>query len=263
MTTRAQCWKVTRTDAQVFAFTDHDEDLTVGGVTYLSSIGFVPSAIERNTELTTANQTLSGIIDNATITPGDLRSGKWDSARVEIIEADWKTETKLRTLLVGHLGSVDIVGEQYSAVLNSIEAELQKPIGRTVQLRCDANLGDTRCQFALTPESTTVTLVNSNLSFVDTALVQTDARYNGGKLVWTSGLNVGLTFDVKRYQSAGTIVELYEPTPYEINIGDTADIYQGCDKTIDTCRDTFANIENFRGFPYLPGVRAILGGRVA
>ena len=63
MTTLAQCWKVTRTDTTVFAFTDHDADLTVGGVTYKIAIGFVPSAIERSTELNTDNQTLTGLID--------------------------------------------------------------------------------------------------------------------------------------------------------------------------------------------------------
>ena len=27
----------------------------------------------------------------------------------------------------------------------------------------------------------------------------------------------------------------------------------GCDKSFTTCRDTFANGDNFRGFPHIPG----------
>ena len=261
MTTLAQCWKVTREDAQVFAFTDHDENLTVGGVDYLSAIGFIPSAIDRNTELTSANQTLTGIIDSVDITDADLRSGKWDGARIDIIEVDWKTETQQRILMSGFLGDVELAGKRYTSTLNSLESELKKPIGRTVQLRCDANLGDSRCKYALTADALTVTTVNSDLSFDDVGLGNPNNFYNSGRIEWLTGANAGTVFDVKLYTSP--TVDLYEPTPYPIEVGDTANIYRGCDKTIETCRDTFANAVNFKGFPYLPGVRAILGGTVA
>ena len=261
MTTLCNCWKITREDAEVYAFTDHDRDLTVGGVNYLSALGFVPSAVERSSDLTADNQTLAGIIDDATITAADLRTGKWDGARVEIIEVDWETATKERTLLVGFLGSVEIKSGQYSATLTSLEAELQKPIGRTVQLRCDADLGDSRCGYSLTADSATATVINNDLSFTATSLTAADAAYNGGKLTWTTGAaNDGLTFDVKRYVAATKTIELYEPTPYTIQASDPFDIYLGCDKTMETCRDTFSNIDNFRAFPHLPGIKEIVAG---
>ncbi len=36
-----------------------------------------------------------------------------------------------------------------------------------------------------------------------------------------------------------------------------------CDHRLETCRDVFANIENFRGFPHLPGPDFILSGPAA
>ncbi len=33
-----------------------------------------------------------------------------------------------------------------------------------------------------------------------------------------------------------------------------------CDHNFETCRDTFSNAENFRGFPYMPGPDAVLQG---
>ena len=33
-----------------------------------------------------------------------------------------------------------------------------------------------------------------------------------------------------------------------------------CDQRFETCRDVFGNVENFRGFPHLPGNDAILAG---
>lgn len=261
MTTLATCWKVTRTDAQVFAFTDHDRDLTVDGIDYESAIGFVPSAVARTSELQADNQTLSGIIDSASITQADLRTGKWSGARVEIIEADWTTSTKVRTLLVGYLGTVTITGDQYAADLASIEMQLAKPVGRTIQLRCDATLGDARCGYTLTPDSLTVTSVTSTLEFDDSGLVSTDDHYNAGKITWLTGNNAGLTSDIKRSQ-AGTAIELWEPVPYTIQVGDTASIYRGCDKTFETCRDTFSNAERFRGFPFVPSIKDIVSGEV-
>ena len=36
-----------------------------------------------------------------------------------------------------------------------------------------------------------------------------------------------------------------------------------CDQTFDTCLNVFANTENFRGFPHMPGPDAILAGPAA
>ena len=38
---------------------------------------------------------------------------------------------------------------------------------------------------------------------------------------------------------------------------DTFDVYPGCDKKPETCRDRFSNIENFRGFTYIPKPESI------
>jgi len=34
--------------------------------------------------------------------------------------------------------------------------------------------------------------------------------------------------------------------------GQTCKVYQGCDKTIGTCKTKFDNVDNFLGFPYIP-----------
>lgn len=39
----------------------------------------------------------------------------------------------------------------------------------------------------------------------------------------------------------------------ELTGGETFTIFAGCDKRLSTCRRKFANVRNFRGFPYLPG----------
>jgi uncharacterized phage protein (TIGR02218 family) len=263
MTSIATCWKITRTDGVIYAFTDHDRDLDIDGVIYESSAGFVPSSIQRTVDTQTDNQQFVGVIDNEKLDAFELRTGKFDASRIEVIEADWSTSSKVRTLYKGFLGPIEVAGSQYRATAYSIEAELQKPIGRTIKLRCDANLGDDRCGYSLTPDNVTVASVINSMSFADTSLTAADGSYNDGKITWSSGMNSGLTFDVKRYIAISSTIELYEPMPSPAQTGDTALIYRGCDKTLETCRDVFGNVVNFQGFPQLPGVKDLIGGSVA
>lgn len=48
-------------------------------------------------------------------------------------------------------------------------------------------------------------------------------------------------------------IVLQEEFPYTIAPGDTFSIQKGCDRLHTTCIRDYANIDNFRGFPYLPG----------
>ena len=41
-------------------------------------------------------------------------------------------------------------------------------------------------------------------------------------------------------------------------IGNTFDIFAGCDKRFETCQVKFANAANFRGFPHIPGHDTII-----
>ena len=41
--------------------------------------------------------------------------------------------------------------------------------------------------------------------------------------------------------------------PEPIAVGDTFTVTAGCDKALSTCRDRFANVVNFGGFPRMPG----------
>mgnify|MGYP003352938534 CR=1 FL=1 len=43
----ALCWRIERRDGVTVALTDHDEDLTVGGLVYRAAPGMTPSAIVR------------------------------------------------------------------------------------------------------------------------------------------------------------------------------------------------------------------------
>jgi uncharacterized protein (TIGR02217 family) len=72
---------------------------------------------------------------------------------------------------------------------------------------------------------------------------------------------------VKRYSSGPTAVTrtIRKPVggtvkvsmPYAIAPGDAFTVHPGCDKRLATCRDIFANVLNFRGEPFVPGLDAL------
>jgi uncharacterized phage protein (TIGR02218 family) len=76
-----------------------------------------------------------------------------------------------------------------------------------------------------------------------------------GILTFTGGVNDGVSADIESHQRADGAVTLifWLPLPARPSVGDTFTIIAGCDKSFDTCKAKFDNVENFRGFPHMPG----------
>lgn len=102
----------------------------------------------------------------------------------------------------------------------------------------------------------TITTATSSENFEDSARTEADDYFNGGLLTFTSGLNVGLSMEVKTFTS--DTFQLALPFPYTIQVGDSYEVYAGCDKTASTCKNTYSNLVNFRGEPFIPGQDEIM-----
>jgi uncharacterized phage protein (TIGR02218 family) len=256
-TTLARLWKITRTDGEVFAFTDHNSAITYLTVVYEPSSVFDASAIDTSADLNVDNLELEGLLNSAGITNEDLERGRWDGAAVEIIEVNFKDLTMGHNWLrVGVLGEIRRNGEKYTAELRGLMHKLQNNIGRVVKPACDARLGDARCSVDIEALRQTgdVTSVDDNRNFI---ISLADANFTGGVITWTSGLNDGLSMEIKSIDSDVT-VELQLPMPYDVQIGDDFTIVPGCDKTKTTCKDVYDNVINFRGFSFVPGTDKIM-----
>lgn len=258
--THTTCTKITRRDLTVEGTTSHDQDLTVDSQLYRSVPGYTPSSIQSTVDLEPDNIDQHGIIDEVYVREGDLRAGEYNGARIEVILADWKTSTKVRTLLVGFLGRFRIINQQYKLEINLLESEYGKPIGETYSLNCQVKrFGDSRCKYAVPSVSSDVNSVAiSKRSFVDLARVEADDYFNDGLLTWTSGANAGRQSVVKRYTLINQTIELYEPTPSVIAVSDAFDLEQGCPRTWAFCK-SIGNQLNYRGQPYFPGFSDIVG----
>lgn len=96
--------------------------------------------------------------------------------------------------------------------------------------------------------------VTNGIAFTSTPN-QPSGVFNYGKVTFTSGLNTGLSREVKVHYLNGTITQigLQEKFPYAIGIGDAATLEWGCDRLANTCRNTFHNLVNIQAEPYVPG----------
>lgn len=259
-TTLSTCWKLTRRDGQVFGFTDADDSLTVDGVTYVATSGYTRSAIATDSALSVDNLDLDGILSDTAITEADILAGLWDFAEMRIFmvnRADTTQQIKQRR---GWLGEVTLGDTGFTTELRGLAQVLQSTVGELYSASCRADFCDTRCKLTLATytDPGTVTSLTSNRVFADTGLVAANGFYDGGLVTFTSGLNSGLEMEVKAYTVGA--VALQQPMPYAIAVGDTFTITQGCDKRLATCRDTYANVVNFRGEPHIPGADQILRG---
>jgi uncharacterized phage protein (TIGR02218 family) len=74
----------------------------------------------------------------------------------------------------------------------------------------------------------------------------------GGSLRWIDGPLAGSTVLIRAEAPDGVI--FVAPAPERtLPAGLRAIVREGCDHTLDTCADRFANAVNFRGEPFLPG----------
>lgn len=256
-TTTVRGWKLTRRDGPVLAFTDCDVDLVVEGVTYQASAALTPSEAVSSLGLAVDEQEVQGAISSAAISESDLAAGVYDGAAVEVIEIDWTTSAKLETVGHYYLGQVSRTEATFSAELRSEAGFLAQKRGRFITPNCDAELGDSRCTVntSLLSGAGAITAITGDVDFMVSGLeAHNSTAFAAGTLIWTSGENMGQTCDVRAHRD--NLVGLWRPPLFTVAPGDTFDVLPGCDKTFQTCRERYANGNNFRGFPAIVGEAA-------
>jgi uncharacterized phage protein (TIGR02218 family) len=253
-TTLCWCWRLTRADGVKLGFTDHDRDLSFDGTNFEAASGFTATEIASNLEV-------EGALKSNRLSEVDLVAGLYDNAAVEIFRVNW-ADPSLRVLMrYGNLGEVARGQTHFKAELRGLAHELNQPKGRIIQPTCDADLGDARCGIDLEDPAFkgegAVTETIDERRFFASGLEAFDADwFTRGLLAWTSGGNAGRRSEVKLHSRNGTLVtiELWEATAGAIVEADAFTVTAGCDKEARTCFEKFANLDNFRGFPHVPGI---------
>ena len=258
-TTISRAWSVTRRDGVQMGFTDHDCDLTFGGMVHRADTGLTARALQQSTGLSVDNSEATGALSSSAISEADIAAGRFDGAEVASWIVNWANPDERQLLFRGTLGEIRRSGGAFEAELRGLSEALNRPLGRVFQKPCTAVLGDGACGFDV-----------SSPGYAHTAVIETikDRRvfqfaesggfepgwFQRGRLEVLSGGAQGLTGAIKRDRSEGgsRVIELWEAMRADIVAGDEIRIVAGCDKRFETCRLKFANQLNFQGFPDIP-----------
>ncbi len=260
VTTLCLCWKLTPRGRPPLGFTDHDRDVSLDGLVFRAASGFTRSEAQAALGLAPAATEISGALSADDLKEEDLAAGVYDDARMEVWLVDW-TDVSLRHLLfTGSIGRVTRGEKYFEAEIRNLAHYLSQPQGRVFSHGCDARVGDERCRADLGDPrfrgTGTVAEVMSPRSLAASGLSGfAPGWFSGGRLSWTGGANAGDDYFVSLHEEhdGGARLELERAPANPPAPGDAFTITAGCDRQFTTCRDKFANAENFRGFPHMPG----------
>lgn len=256
-TTMCYCWRITRKDAVVQGFTDHDEDLTFDSTTFEAEAGFTASQVQQALGLSVDNLEVVGAFNSDHIDEIELIAGVYDDAAIELFWVNWADTSERVVVMAGNLGEVTQNGIEFTAELRSLTHRLNQKVGRKYQRTCDAVFGDSRCKFnaASVTFTGTVTSVTSPSAFKASGLAQADDYFSRGVMTWLTGDNAGQVVDIRTHTNDGAAVgfDTWVPAVLDIQVGDTFSVTAGCKQTADVCKAKFNNLVNFQGFPHMPG----------
>ncbi len=266
--TVATLWRVVcALDSFSYYFTDHDEDIVYAGNTYVASTGYTRTSISSSVALDVDQLQIEGLIDDVSIVEADLRAGKFDFAFVEISIINYVVPTDgIMIMRQGHFGEVALKDSFYVVELRGLTQLFANEILYTFNVDCSADLGDSRCTIDLAnsnfyQDNLGVDSFTDNQTFVSSLMpaAPTVGAWVFGYIQWDRGANAGRKMEIKAFTNGTKTVKLFLPMPYDINPAtDQFTAVAGCDKKVPTCRDTYGNLPNYRGFPFIPTVREML-----
>lgn len=287
-TTLATLFLCVRPDGFVVALTDLDRNITftstVGvkanvAITYKANDGMTRTADAAGSDMSPDNMDVDAFLDDSAITEKDIRGKLYDGAVVEIRTVNYADlsmgEIKIRNATIG---KVVMKNGLATAELRGMLQQLSYVVGEVYGPVCRAELGDLQCKVDLpafeqggsvaSVISAVAVVPNAGLLKIGSATPAAPAPpgwFDDGLLTWTSGVNSGLSNQIKTWDGTTLTFSLplfAAPEGGSPSTGDTFQIAPGCNHSADPstgdCFNKFSNIINFRGEPNIPGSDAVL-----
>ncbi|HEV7255464.1 MAG TPA: DUF2163 domain-containing protein [Mesorhizobium sp.] len=258
VTTVCHCWALQPKEGAALGFTEHDRALEFEGVAFEPDTGLVASEARRSIGLSTDAMDVEGALSSATIGEEDISSGRFDDAEVTCWLVNWRAPAERTVIRRAVLGRIARRDGRFWAELKSLAHPFDRPGGRFVARRCDAELGDERCRAGVGGAAFNgagAVLADEGLGLLRVSGLGGFAAgwFAQGRLTWASGERAGQAARVREHRVASGAVHLLLEEAVEAAVGEAFTVRAGCDKRFATCKQKFSNSINFRGFPHLPG----------
>jgi uncharacterized phage protein (TIGR02218 family) len=266
---RADLWTITLAGGGVVRWTSHDQTLTWLGNTFVAGPLIDGGTISEKigTEVAKLDVTITALptdlINGTPVLPFIAKHG-FDGALVKlerVYAANWSTP--LIGSLVRFSGKItsikSIVGAAATFEVSSWLVLLNVSAPRNLyQGACLHTLYDSGCTLNAASYVTAGAVTSAGTASFGTNATSLAGRFNQGRIVFTSGANSGVSRTVKSNDVSGN-VQLILPLPAAVAIGDTFNIYAGCDLSMATCSSKFGNLAHFKGMPFVPVPTTALG----
>lgn len=244
-----------------------------GAVVYQVMSGFEQSAIVATGDVAVGNSEAKVLaLAGGPITEATINAGTYDGAEFTVMEVNYADLTMGHVVLQhGYVGKArSLKGAAFTLELRDLVDLLRQVPWEKYQRTCrvrrfGSQSGDERfpCMYDLTGEWVTdvpVTSlgVESTRTFTASSLAQAPDYFAPGFIVWTTGQNAGLEFEIEAFGTGGVITTVF-PMPYVPEVGDEFDIRRDCSREWEghnSC-ETYANRMNFRGEPKMRPADAI------
>ena len=260
LTTVAHAWAILRKDGLTLGFTDHDRDLSFDNILFRADTGLSALSLAQSTGLSVDNTEAVGALSDFSIREDEIEQGRFDDAEVRAWLVNWNDVSQRWLQFRGTIGELRRANGGFQAELRGLTELLNRPLGRVFQKPCTAVLGDAACRFdTLSPgfsiDIAIETVQQSRVFRWDGLSGFEEGWFSRGRLEVLDGPARGLWGMVKHDRQSGgwRTVELWDPIRAIVESGTAVRLIAGCDKRSETCRVKFQNLENFRGFPDLPG----------
>lgn len=249
--TVAVWWRIERRDGVALGFTSHDRDLAFAGLRHRTAPGMVPSAVRRSATFEADSAEIAGALSHDAISETDLAAGRFDGAHVTMGLVDWET-LEAETLFTGAIGAVGREGAQFSAELASVKQQLQREIVPRTSPACRAEFCGDGCTLsgALHTHEAMIAGISADRQWVSVAGI-VSSNFAFGWLRPIDGSDAGMTLRIRAVENEWLVLE--RPLAAGAYAGIRVVLREGCDHTVTTCAERFANAVNFQGEPYLPG----------
>jgi len=264
----ATLWKIERTDSTVFRFTSNTQEITFENELYTPVDSVQVSARRKEADLAIENLEMIGPITSNLITHEDLRSGLFNEAEITESWIDYRFPWMPAITTAKYwITEVKYSAERWEAKVEGLTRWIIPRVGRMYTRECDNDLGDAVCRVdvvGLSEAGSILSVTGGSLNnrslFEASGLTESADFFTHGRLTWLTGPNTAKTSVVKLHSTPAAVqtLELQLPTDFNISVLDTFNVQPGCDKLRDTCINKFNIIENFGGFPFIPGSDAML-----
>lgn len=245
-------WRIRRRDGVTLGLTSHDRDLWFDGMRHRAAPGMLPSAIRRSADLAPDSAEVHGALTHDSIAAADLAGGRFDGAGVEIGVVDWET-LEHAVLYRGEIGGVTEEAGRFGAELLSAKVALEADLVPRTSPTCRARFGGPGCTLSVarfTHEAVLAT-IDAAANRVSFAGGPPFADLRQGSVRWIDGPQSGMTMEVVSADEDGLVLDV--PLDPGLAPGSRALLREGCDHTLQTCAQRFANAVNFQGEPFVPG----------